>query len=354
MLSYRFISNASARRTTRALALVVGVATAACSDSSAPIHAPGTAVNVVPFADSVFEGDVIGLHAKVLDDAGAEVPVAPIDWAVSDTTLAKVTGADSLTLLRPGTVRITARSGSTSGTYDLAIGRLAVKRVDLSPGNLNLGRGDLVQLQARVVGQGERTIIGRPVVFSSNDSTVALVGSPQIPVGGPGFLIATGPGSTTIVASVDGVTGTAHVSVVIADTTLVLTQYNGAALPVLVASDSVTINGVKEFAEVYADSGTLVLSGLTQERYTLDVHYTQYRVTHTGDTVQREPRLQFRGQFDRGVVTTGAGGNLSMLSEFIGPHLEHSATIQSDGYLVHYQEPGDNFILDLRYRRTAP
>jgi hypothetical protein len=73
-----------------------------------------------------------------------------------------------------------------------------------------------------------------------------------------------------------------------------------------------------------------------------------------GDTVQRELRLQFLGEVDRGVVTTGANGGLSMLSEFIGPHLEHSATLQSDGYLVHFREPGDDFFIDLRYTRVTP
>ena len=101
-----------------------------------------------------------------------------------------------------------------------------------------------------------------------------------------------GPGSTTIRASVDGVTGTAHVGVVVADTTFALTQFNGSPLPVLIAADSVMINGVPEFDEVYADAGTLVLSGLAQERYQLDVQYSQYHVIRTGDTVQRE--LRFR------------------------------------------------------------
>lgn len=356
MRSYRWTWRASAANAARVLALVTTVAMAACSDSVVPIYQSGAAVSVVPLADSVFEGDVVLLTAKVLDDAGAEVPGASVVWTVSDTTLAKVVGGDSLALLRPGTLRIIARSGALSGTYDLTIGRLAVTRVELTPGALSLGRGDRVQVEARVVGQGNRTITGRAVAFSSGDSTVAIIGSPDNTVGGPGFLIAVGPGSTTIVATADGVSGTAHVGVVVADTTFVLAQYNGAPLPALAASDSVTINGVKEFDEVYADSGTLVLSGLAQERYTLDVIFSQYHVIRTGDTVQRELRFRFRGEFDRGVVTAGAagGGSLSMLSEFIGPHLEHSATLQSDGYLVHFREPGDDFFLDLRYRRVTP
>jgi len=150
------------------------------------------------------------------------------------------------------------------------------------------------------------------------------------------------------------VTGTAHVGVVVADTNFVLTHFNGVPLPALVAADTVTFNGVKEFAEVYADSGMFVLSGLAQERYSLNVHFSQYRVVRNGDSVQRELRLSFLGEIDRGVVTAGPAGSLSMLSELIGPHLEHSAALQADGYLVHFHEPGDDFFIDLRFKRVAP
>ena len=110
----------------------------ACSDAASPRSA-GPVVRILPVADSVFEGDVVRLTAKVLDDAGAEVPTAPVTWTVSDTTLAKVAGDGSLALLRPGTVRITARSGPAAGTYDLAIGRLVVKSVELTPGTMSPG-----------------------------------------------------------------------------------------------------------------------------------------------------------------------------------------------------------------------
>jgi hypothetical protein len=76
-------------------------------------------------------------------------------------------------------------------------------------------------------------------------------------------------------------------------------------------------------------------------------------VVRTGNTVTRELRFQQR-EFDRGLVTVGAAGNLSMLSEFIGPRLEHTAALEPDGFLVHFRIPGDDSFLDLRYRRQAP
>jgi hypothetical protein len=353
MISYSSIGVAPARVIGRAaLALFAAVGMIACGDAAGPSHA-GLAVRIVPLADSAFEGDMVRLSAVLVDDSGDQGNGAPVTWTVSDTTLAKSAGDGSFALLRPGTARISARIGAVTGTYDLVIGRLAVKRVELTPGTMSLGRGDRLQVSTRIFGQGDRAITGRTVTFTSDDTLVAVIGSPDNVIGGPGFLIAVGPGSTTIRASVDGVTGTAHASVVIADTTFALSQYNGASLPVLIAADTILFNGVPEFDEVYAESGTMVLSGLMQLRYQLDVRYSQYHVIRTGGTEQRELRFQQR-EFDRGTVTVGAQGDLTMLSEFIGPHLEHTAALQSDGFLVHFRIPGDDSFLDLKYRRQAP
>jgi len=307
-------------------------------------------VVIDPLPDSVFEGDVITMTASVVDGAGNRVSATSVIWSVSDTTLAKVTAA-TIALLKPGLVRVSARSGVAAGAIDLTIGRLVVKEVGLTPNTMHLGRGDRVQVSARVLGQGGREISGRSITFASDDPQVAIIGAPPTPVGGPGFLIAAGPGATTIRATVDGVTGTAAVGVVVADTTFTLTEFNGSPIPALIAADTVEFDGQREFAEVYADSGVLVLSGLLQERYSLTVRVSQYHVIRTGDVVQRELRLRFNAEVDRGVVTVAADGSLSMLSELIGPHLEHSAIRTVDGYLVHFHEPGDDFFLDLRYKR---
>ena len=229
-----------------------------------------------------------------------------------------------------------------------------LERVELTPGTLNLGRGDRVQMSTRAFDRDGHEIVGHTVTFASDNEQVAIIGSPDNVVGHPGFLIAVGPGQTTIRATVDGVTGTARIGVVVADTNLTLTQFNGSPIPVLVASDSVEFDGQREFDEVYADSGTLVLSGLLQERYNLTVRVSQYHVFRTGDTVQRELRFRLNAVIDRGVVTTAADGSLSMLSELIGPDLEHTGTPTADGFRIHFHEPGTDLFYDLTYKRAAP
>jgi len=337
-----------------ACAVVVAFMIASCDDTTGP-PPTGPTITIVPVEVTVFEGDSVRLTARVFDNAGVEVTTAPVAWSVDDTTLARFVHDDVLSLLQPGTVRITARSGTASATYDLAIGRLVVERVELTPQTVSMARTDHVIVAARALGQGDREIAGRTAAFTSDDElvvTIAAVTSNGRAI--EAHLIAEGAGSTTIRATVDGVTGTAHVDVVDLDTTFVLTEVNGSQLPVFVAADSVEFDGVKELDEVYADGGKLVLSGLLQKRYQLEVVYSQYHVITMGDSVRRELRLRVPGEIDHGRATPGANGSLSMLSEFIGPHLEHTATLQADGYLVHYRIPGESSFLDLRYARVTP
>jgi hypothetical protein len=337
-----------------ACAVVAGLVMVACNDTVAPRPA-GPAIRIVPVADSVFEGDTVHLAAQVFDEAGAADTTAPVAWSVSDTTLAHVVGEATLVLLRPGVVRVTARSGPVSAEYALVIGRLVVTRVEVTPDTIAMGRTDHLPVTVRALGPGGRVVTGRTVTITSDDTLVVVVPGPaSIPSTDTVLLIAVGRGSTTIRASVEGVTGTASVGVVDADTTFALTDYEGSPLPVLVETDSVSADGEVQLFEIYADSGTLVLSGLLQERYQLDVEYAGYRVIQSGGTVRRELVARIRGQFDRGLVTVAANGSLSMVSEIIGPRLEHTAAPGPDGYLVHYRIPGEDTFLDLEYRRVTP
>lgn len=335
-----------ARRGTLALAMAVAIT--ACSDSAAPRDTKPT-LRIVPVADSVFEGDFIRLNAIVLDASGDQVPGATVAWTDSDPALAQSFGDGSFALLKPGTVRIEARSGSATATYDLVIGGLVVKRVDLTPATLDIGRGDQVQVSVRTFGQGDRPIAGHAITFAADDPRVASIGAPINPVGGPGFLTAVGAGSTTIRATVDGVTGTARANVVIADTTLTLTEFQGAKVPVLISSDSVLIDGVPELAEVVAESGTLVLSGIKALRYQVDVRIIQYRVTRIDGIIQRVPRFE-QHRFDRGLATVAANGDLAMTSELVFP-LAHTATAEPDGFRVRFNIAGDDSFFDLRFKR---
>jgi len=248
----------------------------------------------------------------------------------------------TLTLLKPGTVRVTARSGDASSAYDVAIRPLVVKQVEITPSALHLGRGDLVTLTVKATGQGGRTINGRTVTLTSDDTRVVLPNDAQM-------VRALRAGATNVRASVDGVSASIPVDVVIADTTFLIDSFNGAALPVLLASDTVSWDGVKEYHEVWVEGGTLVLSGLAQLRYAVAIVYSEYNVVNEGGQVRRE--LRRRGsEGDHGIADVGAGGRLAMTSEYFWP-LSHTADLRPNGYMLHYRIPGDDIIWNVGYKR---
>jgi hypothetical protein len=328
-----------------AIAAFALLSVAACSDSVAPTNA--LTVRIDPLTDSVFEGDVVQLHARVLDRAGQEVDGAAVTWTVSDTNLAQIGTDGTLTLLRPGAVRVSAQSGGATVPYDLVIGRLVVRQVETTPATFGLGRGDVVQMGVRLLGQGGREILGRSLVYTADDPSVATVST-------LGMIRAIGPGATVIRASIDGVTAVVPVSVVVADTTLTLTRFNESPVPALLVSDSIITNGVVDYFETYIDSGRFVLSGLAQLHYLVEVNYSVYRVVTSGTDVHRE--FLNRGSVtDHGLAVVKADGGLAMESEHVSP-LNHTAAPLPDGYQLHFNLPGDDLASawDLTFRRDLP
>ena len=315
-----------------------------CSDANGPKPiGDDVTVRIMPVADSVFEGDVVRLTANVVDRAGSAVTSANVIWSVSDTSLAQITSDGILTLRKPGTIRISARNDNAVGVYDLVIARAVVKFVVPLPSTYHLGRGDRVPVLVQSIDARGHNLAGRTPTFTSDDNNVAIVSD-------PGLIIATGPGTTVVRATVEGVTATVSVNVVIADTTFALNQFNGNALPFLIAADSVTNLGVPEFHEVYIDRGKFVLSGLAQLRYQVEIDFTEYAVFHENGVVRREFRRTGK-ESDRGLVDNATGGHLAMTSEFISP-LTHTADLLTDGYLVHFHIPGDDTVWNVTYRRN--
>ena len=238
-----------------------------------------------------------------------------------------------------------AACSESSGPSGPRTDPLVAREVLLEPSSLHLGRGDVVGFTITVKGADGRQIDGRDVRITSDDESVAVPGS-------QGYVIARGAGATNVRVTVDNVTRALPVNVVNADTAFELTEFNGSALPVFLIADSVEWDGVKEYHELYVERGTLVLSGLHQLRYKVDIKITEYNVITENGRVRREVR-RVGGEFDRGIIDVAANRGLAMTSEYISP-LAHTADVLSDGYLVHFRIPGDDTIWNVKYRRVAP
>jgi hypothetical protein len=332
----------TATQTIRAAALTATLLLAAACSDGATSPAPVPSITISAPIGAVFEGDVVVLRAVVRDAAGREIPGAPITWSVSDATVAEVATDGTVTTLKPGVARVTARSGTATAAHDLAIARLMVQQVTVLPVSLTLAQGDITPVGIRVQGEGGRDVQGRLVTITSDDPSIASIDA-------SGRVRAVSPGVTTVRAIADGVTGTSRVEVTASDAVLVLSRLGGARLPLLVGADSVEVGGVLEYHEVYVETGRLLLTGAAQPRYEVEVRYAEYNVVTVGGQRSLQLRLTWR-EYDRGLVHFDARGDLTMVSEYVIP-LSHTASAVSGGFEVRFRIPGEDTVLDLFYRR---
>lgn len=331
-------------RITRAAAFTMAalVLTACNNEPSAPVTLPTSTLTLDVPAGDWYVGDVATLRATVRTANGTEQPDAPITWTVSHPTRAEVAGNGITTFLSSGSVTITAKSGTLSASRMIEVKRLTVRSITVLPAPLSLAPGDIAVLGVRVQGEGGRDVLGQAVTLTSDDPRIAVIDA-------AGRLRAVASGTTTVRATADGVVGTARVDVVGAQAMLTLSRVDGARLPLLIASDSVTWNGAREYHEVFLEGGELVLSGGSSPRYGISVRYAEYKVTGPAGARTYELRLTSKEQ-DFGVVQYDARGDLRMTSEFISP-LSHTAQGVSGGMQVHFRIPGGDTYLDLLFRR---
>lgn len=205
-----------------------------------------------------------------------------------------------------------------------------------------VAQGDVVYVDVTWVGHDGQT---RPVPepsLSVDDPSIAVVD-------GSGRLRAVATGTTTVRASAEGASGSTSVQVSADAARFALARYQGRALPVRIAADSVVWNGRIEYHEVYATSGDLELSGSGRPAYRLTIRYDEYDVRVVDGQRLETPRLFWR-EVDHGLITFDAAGDLGLTSELIAP-LHHWAVPVRDGIRLDYRIPGTDDRLDLLFRR---
>lgn len=326
----------------RTAMVAVLFATAACSDnaSTAPITTAGTLTIASP-ASTVYEADIHTFTATFRNADGVVVPDAPVTWSVSDTLRAELAANGLITALKAGNVRVTAKSGATTATFDLAIVRPGIQSIAVFAPT-TMGPGDVAPIGVRTDGPGGRVLLGRTIQLSSDNPNVAAIDA-------SGRVRAIAAGTANIRASSEGVTGTVQVRIESESVVLRLSRHDGAAIPVLVASDTVSWNGEKEFHEVYLERGTLELWGGTRPKYELEMRYAEYNVIFVNGLKQLQLRM-YQRDYDRGIVAYDARGDMQMTSEYIHP-LSHVGSPISGGIEVNFRIAGTNERHMLFFRR---
>lgn len=184
---------------------------AACGSSSNISPAsPVASVTISPINPTVKTARTVQLTAVALDSAGAVLSQALITWAVTDPTLATVSGGGLVTGVAAGTTTVTASSGTAADTVPLTvtpgppIGPPVSVTVLPNPATVYIG--DSLQLNATVKDSSGTILTGVTLGWSSGNSGTASVSS-------SGMLHGVALGGTTVTVTAGTVSGQTGVSV---------------------------------------------------------------------------------------------------------------------------------------------
>ncbi|MFO7894583.1 MAG: Ig-like domain-containing protein [Longimicrobiales bacterium] len=171
---------------------------------------PVDSVALTPAADTILDrGDTTRLTFSAYDSTGAPVTAEPGSWWSAEPAVATVDSMGLVTSVAGGQTTIFAavETDTAAATIDVP----PVDFVVVSPyADTLYSEGDTTQYQATAFTRFERIIGGIRPRWSSTDTTVAVIDS-------TGLATAVGPDSTDIVATMEGVSTTRPLWVVVVD-----------------------------------------------------------------------------------------------------------------------------------------
>ncbi len=188
----------------------------ACAEGADPVTPPppppsgGTGVASVQVAipeQLVYPGTVLQAEAIARAGTGAVLTGLTATWISNRPTLATVSDDGEITAIAPGLVTIGATMGGVIGSSEFTIRPFTVASVEVvTPQATIIPRGT-TQLVAGARRQDGEPLPGRPVSWLSVDTMIATINDAGIATG-------VRVGTTTIIGTIDGLSGTREVTVV--------------------------------------------------------------------------------------------------------------------------------------------
>jgi trimeric autotransporter adhesin len=168
---------------------------------------PVTSVEVEPPSPTLTVGQTVQLDAIVRGPAGQPLSGRTVTWSSNKEEVATVSTTGLVTAVAQGDATITATSETRSGTAAVSVSPVPVASVRISPAEgLSLVVGQTKPLSAEGLSAANQPLPGRHVTWASDDEAIATVDE-------DGAVTGVAPGSTTIQATIEGVTATAPVAV---------------------------------------------------------------------------------------------------------------------------------------------
>ncbi|MDH3571514.1 MAG: Ig-like domain-containing protein [Gemmatimonadota bacterium] len=208
---------------------------------------PVAAVVLTPAAAVVDVGRTAQLTATLKDAAGNELTDRTVTWSSTDEAVALVDGTGLVTGQGAGSATVTATCEGHSGssTVSVTATQAPVASVEVAPASGSVSVGGSLQLTATLKDAAGNELTGRAVTWASSNDAVAKVSA-------SGLVTAMAAGSATIIATSEGQSGTAAITV---------TQVPVASVEVMPSSLSLSVGQVGQLTATLKDAAGNELTG---------------------------------------------------------------------------------------------
>ncbi|MDP1857376.1 MAG: Ig-like domain-containing protein [Gemmatimonadaceae bacterium] len=208
-----------------------------------------TVVRVSLETDAIPVGQTTRVRAAGLGGKGEAVGIGTPVWSTASSAVATVSANGVVRAVAPGETMVIASVGGVQGQAPLTVVQLPIARVSISPVAVRMVQGATLQLTATALDFNGHALPDRTVSWTSADVSKATVTA-------SGMLTAVSPGVTTIVATGEGVSASAVVTITdVADAV--------AKVSLSPTVGSVTVGGTVQLVAALTDIAGRALGGRT-------------------------------------------------------------------------------------------
>ncbi|HVT40645.1 MAG TPA: Ig-like domain-containing protein [Gemmatimonadaceae bacterium] len=170
---------------------------------------PGPTVTVTPAAFTLPVGRSQQLVVVVRDPGGTVLDGQAIVYMSDNLAVATVTSTGLVNAVGPGSAGISATGAGATGTARVTVSNVAVSAVSIDPSSATINVGQHRAISATARDDKGNVVVGRQIVWTTNNAAVATVTT----TGGVTSVTGIAPGTAQIMATCDGVSATAVITV---------------------------------------------------------------------------------------------------------------------------------------------
>ncbi len=222
-------------------------ALSACSDATGVSRETVATIQVQPSNPTLGLGGSLPLSVEVKDATGRTLSDRTVIWSSNNTDIVSVTSTGVITAHRVGSAQVAASSEGRSALATITVQATRVASVVVSPSRPDVSVGASTKLDALMYDANGAVLADRAAAWSSGNTNVATVDN-------LGVVRGVSPGTATITATSEGITGESVVTVIAVPV---------ASVIVTPAPTSVTVNQSRQLTATVRDAAGNTLTGRT-------------------------------------------------------------------------------------------